>query len=95
MCAHEEKDLDDVTMCRQLVRSLIYLTQTKPYISFAVCVMSRYMHNPKMYHTDVVRRILRYVQSLIDYDILYKKGEKFKMGEYCDSNYAGDHDTRR
>lgn len=30
MCAHEGKDLEDVMMYRQLVGSLIYLTQTRP-----------------------------------------------------------------
>ena len=47
MCAHEGKDLEDVTMYRQLVSSLIYITQTRPDISFAVGVMNRYMHKPK------------------------------------------------
>ena len=30
MCAHEGKDLEDATMYRQLVDSLIYLTLTRP-----------------------------------------------------------------
>ena len=32
----EGKDLDDVTMYRQLVGSLIYLTLTRPDISYSV-----------------------------------------------------------
>ncbi|KAE8673149.1 hypothetical protein F3Y22_tig00111810pilonHSYRG00151 [Hibiscus syriacus] len=36
MCAHEGKDLEDATMYRQLVGSLIYLTLTRPDISYAV-----------------------------------------------------------
>ncbi|XP_049382904.1 uncharacterized mitochondrial protein AtMg00810-like [Solanum stenotomum] len=94
MCAHEGKDLEDVTMYRQLVGSLIYLTQTRPNISFAVGVMSRYMHKPKKRHMEVVRRILRYVKSTISYGLVYKKGEEYKLVSYCDSDYAGDHDTR-
>ncbi|KAL5580804.1 hypothetical protein UlMin_013246 [Ulmus minor] len=42
-----------------------------------------------------VRRILRYVKSTIDYGLLYKKGEDCKLVGYCDTDYAGDHDTRR
>ncbi|KAE8720906.1 tir-nbs resistance protein [Hibiscus syriacus] len=75
MCAHEGKDLEDATMYRQLVGSLIYLTLTRPDISYAVGVMSRYMQNPKKPHLEAVRRILRYVKSTIDYGLLYKKGE--------------------
>ncbi|KAE8673443.1 Detected protein of unknown function [Hibiscus syriacus] len=95
MCAHEGKDLEDATMYRQLVGSLIYLTLTRPDISYAVGVMSRYMQNPKKPHLDAVRRILRYVKSTIDYGLLYNKGEDYKLVGYCDADYAGDHDTRR
>ncbi|KAE8671632.1 hypothetical protein F3Y22_tig00111941pilonHSYRG00018 [Hibiscus syriacus] len=95
MCAHEGKDLEDATMYRQLVGSLIYLTLTRPDISYAVGVMSRYMQNPKKPHLEAVRRILRYVKNTIDYGLLYKKGEDCKLVGYCDVDYAGDHDTRR
>lgn len=95
MCAYEGKDLEDATMYRKLVGSLIYLTLTRPDISYAVGVMSRYMQNPKKPLLEAVRRILRYVKSTIDYGLLYKKGENCKLVGYCDADYAGDHDTRR
>ncbi|XP_057481937.1 uncharacterized mitochondrial protein AtMg00810-like [Actinidia eriantha] len=79
MCAHEGKDLEDATMYRQ----------------FVVSVMSRYMQNPKKSHLEAVRRILRYVKNTIDYGLLYKKGEECKLVGYCDADYAGDHDTIR
>ena len=44
---------------------------------------------------EAVRRILRYVKSTIDYDLLYKKGEDCKLVGYYDADYAGDRDTRR
>ncbi|RVW66753.1 Retrovirus-related Pol polyprotein from transposon RE1 [Vitis vinifera] len=58
-------------------------------------VMSRYMQNPKKPHLEAVRRILRHVKGTIDYGLLYKKGEDYKLVGYCDADYAGDHDTRR
>uniref|UniRef100_A0A3Q7IUY6 Reverse transcriptase Ty1/copia-type domain-containing protein n=1 Tax=Solanum lycopersicum TaxID=4081 RepID=A0A3Q7IUY6_SOLLC len=95
MRAHEGKDLEDVMMYQKLVSSLIYLTQTRPDISFAVGVMSRYMHKSKKQHIEVVRRILRYVKSTIGYGLVYKKGEECKLVGYCDSDNAGDHEARR
>lgn len=83
------------TMYRQLVGSLIYLTLTRPDISYPVGVMSRYMQNPKKSHLEAVRRILRYVKNTLDYGVLYKKGGDCKLTGYCDADYAGDHDTRR
>ena len=52
LCAHEGKDLEDATMYRTLVGSLIYLTLTRPDISYADGVMSRYMQNPKKPHLE-------------------------------------------
>ncbi|KAI3500109.1 hypothetical protein L1887_35925 [Cichorium endivia] len=95
ICAHEGKELEDGTTYRQLVGSLIYLTLTRPDISYAVGVMSRYMQSPKKPHLDAARRILRYIKGTIDYGLLYKRGEDCKLVGYCDADYAGDHDTRR
>ncbi|KAA3467751.1 Integrase, catalytic core [Gossypium australe] len=87
-CAHEGKDLED-----RLI--LIYLTLTRPDISYIVGVVSQYMQNPKKQHLEVVRRVLRYVKGTLDYGLLYKKGEVCKLAGYCHADYAGDHDTRR
>ncbi|KAL0452911.1 UNVERIFIED_CONTAM: Retrovirus-related Pol polyprotein from transposon TNT 1-94 [Sesamum latifolium] len=95
MCAHEGQDLEDATMYQKLVGSLIYLILTRPDISFAVGVMSRYMKNPKKSHLVVVCLILRYVKGTLGYGIIFKKGEDYKLVGYCDADYAGDHDTRR
>ena len=91
----EGKDLDDVTMYRQLVGSLIYLTLTRPDISYPVGLVSRYMSNPKKPHLEAVRRILRYVKGIINFGILYKKTNDCQVIGYCDADYAGDCDTRR
>ncbi|KAG8501794.1 hypothetical protein CXB51_004789 [Gossypium anomalum] len=53
--ADEGKKLEDVTMYRQLVRNLIYLTLSRPDITYAVGVASQYMSNPKKPHLDAVR----------------------------------------
>ncbi|CAA0831452.1 cysteine-rich RLK (RECEPTOR-like protein kinase) 8 [Striga hermonthica] len=59
ICAQYGKDLEDPTMYRQLVGSLIYLTLTRPDISYAVGIASRFMEKPKKPHLELVRRILR------------------------------------
>ena len=75
--------------------TLIYLTLTKPYISFAVDVMSRYMQNSKKSHLEAVHRILRYVKSTLDHGIIYKKGGECKLVGSCDADYGSDHHTQR
>ena len=51
----------DPTYYRQLVGSLIYLTTTRPDISYAVNLMSQYMTKPHHLHLAAVRRIIRYL----------------------------------
>eukprot|EP00253_Pinus_taeda_P007689 PITA_07689 len=42
----EGKEFEDATKYRQLIGSLIYLTTTRPDISFAVGILSRFMQKP-------------------------------------------------
>jgi hypothetical protein len=48
---------------QRLVGHLIYLRHTRPDITYAVSVVSRYMHDPWSGHMDAVYRILRYLKS--------------------------------
>lgn len=95
ICAHEGKDLKYATMYWKLVSSLLYLTLTRPNISYVVGVMSRYIKNPKKPHLEAIRWILRYVKNTLGYGVIYEKGGDCKVVGYCDADYVGDHDTWR
>eukprot|EP00253_Pinus_taeda_P014178 PITA_14178 len=53
--------LVDSTLYRQLVGSLLYLTHSKPDLSYAVGAVSRYMQEPHELQWNATKRILRYV----------------------------------
>jgi hypothetical protein len=56
----DEGDLvEDTIMYRCIVGNLIYMTITRPYLSYAVGVVSQFMQTPRKPHLDVVRRILK------------------------------------
>ena len=57
MCA-ELGDPVDRERYQRLVGRLIYLCHTRPDISYAVSVASRYMHDPKNEHLNVVYQIM-------------------------------------
>ena len=46
LVSHEGNAFEDPTKYKQHVGSLIYLTNTRPDISFAVGILSRFMHQP-------------------------------------------------
>jgi hypothetical protein len=56
-----ETPLVDNTLYIQLVGNLLYLTHSKPYLSYAVGVVSRFMQEPHELHLKVAKPILRYV----------------------------------
>ena len=91
----EGKELENVTMYRQLIGSLIYLTLTRLDIFYPVGVVSRYMSNPKKPHLDAVKRILIYVKGTINFDILYKETKDCQVMGYCDVDYARDCGTQQ
>jgi hypothetical protein len=62
----DEGDLvEDTTMYRRIVGSLIYMTITRPDLSYAVGVVSQFMQTPRKPHLDAVRRILRYIKHTL------------------------------
>ncbi|GKC92069.1 putative ribonuclease H-like domain-containing protein, partial [Tanacetum coccineum] len=55
------KDVN-VHLYRLMIDSLMYLTSSRPYIMFAVCVYARFQVTPKVSHLHVVKRIFRYLK---------------------------------
>ena len=51
----------DATLYRQLVGKLLYLTHTRPDLSFVVGLVARFMQNPRESHWKAAKRILRYI----------------------------------
>ena len=48
---------------QRLVGRLIYLCHTRPDISYAVSVVSQYMHDPRAGHMEAFYRVLRYLKG--------------------------------
>ena len=75
----------DQNLYRSLVGSLMYLTNTRPDIIFAVSKISRFMESPKRSHWEAGKRILRYVKGTINHGIVYSKGNKGKLVGFCNN----------
>ncbi|XP_042059629.1 secreted RxLR effector protein 161-like [Salvia splendens] len=80
------------------VGSLMYAMMcTKPDVSHAVGIVSRYMHDPGKGHWQTLKWILWYIKDTVDISLRFEQDKSlghFAVG-YCDSDYAGDLDKRR
>ena len=56
----EGTEMADQDRYRRMVGKLIYSSHTRPDITYAVGVVSKFMHRPQVEHMAAVLRILRY-----------------------------------
>jgi hypothetical protein len=59
------------TLYKQKVGSLVYLTHSRPDLSYAVGEVSRFMQELHELHWKVAKRILRYIHGTITFGIHY------------------------
>ena len=64
------------------------LAHTRTDLAY-VCVISQFMHDPKMRHVQAVDKILHYLKATLGRGLLFKRGEMLSMEIYIDVDYAG------
>jgi hypothetical protein len=86
----DEKGISvDQSLYRSMIGSLLYLTASRPDITYAVGVCARYQADPKVSHLTQVKRILKYVNGTSDYGIMYSHCEDSTLYGYCDADWQG------
>nr|GEW14257.1 putative ribonuclease H-like domain-containing protein [Tanacetum cinerariifolium] len=87
----DEEVLDvDVHLYRSMIRSLMYLTASRPDIMFVVCACARFQVTPKVSHLHVVKRIFRYLKGQPKLGLWYPRDSPFDLEAFSDSDYARD-----
>nr|GEW71176.1 hypothetical protein [Tanacetum cinerariifolium] len=84
----EAKDVD-VHLCKSMIGSLMYLTASRPDITFAVCACVRFQVTSKTSHLFAIKRIFRYLKGQPKLGLWYPRDSPFDLESYSDSDYAG------
>ena len=87
--------LSDPSSYRRLVGRLIYLTITRPDLTYAVHILSQFMHYPRHGHWDAAYRLLRYLKFSPGQGILLLSSNDLSLHIYYDSDWASCPMTRR
>jgi hypothetical protein len=94
-------DLADVKLYRSIIGSLIYVSVcTRPDVTHAVNICSRFMTKPTITHMQAAKRILRYLRGNIEYGLKYNNnistnGNKVVVSGYSDADWGGDKYDRK
>ena len=84
----------DATLYRTLVGKLLFLTKTRPDITHAVSVVSRFMQDPQEAHLQAAKHVLRYLRRHPDLGLMFHQGEDNCLNGYTDADYGQDIDDR-
>ncbi|RVW51959.1 Retrovirus-related Pol polyprotein from transposon TNT 1-94 [Vitis vinifera] len=91
----EGVDLPDVSLYRRLLGKLLYLTLTRPDISYAVGRLSQFISRPKLPHLHAAQRILRYLKGNPGMGLFFPNNSELRLMAYTDSDWARCPDSRR
>jgi len=72
-----------------MIRSLLYLTASRPDILYSICVCARFQSSPKETHMLAVKRIIKYLKGTSNLGIWYSKHSTLNLIGFSDADYAG------
>jgi hypothetical protein len=88
-------ELVDVTLYRKIIRSLIYLTNTRPDICFVVNTLSWYLVEARRVHLVAEKHVMRYLKGTLDYGLCYTRDNEFILYGYTNSDWVGSASGRK
>jgi len=81
-------ELIDATLYRQIIGSLMYLTNTRQDIYFFVNNLSKFLVEPRHVHLVAAKCVMRYLKGTLDYGLSYDGDHNFTLSGYIDSDWA-------
>lgn len=80
---------------RELIGRLLYLTITRPDITFAVNYLSQFLSCPTDVHLQAAHRVLRYLKGNPGQGLFYSVDSEICLNAFADADWATCPDSRR
>ncbi|CAM8979132.1 unnamed protein product [Rhodiola kirilowii] len=87
--------LTDPAPYRRLIGQLIYLTNTRPDLTYSVHILSQFMHQPTQDHLNAAHRVLRYLKGAPAQGVFYPSGQPLQLVAFCDADWGACPLTRK
>ena len=73
-----------------VIGSLMYAqVYTRPNIAFTIGILGRYQSNPSLDHWRATKKVMRYVQGIKDYMLMYRQTNHLEVEGYSDLDFVG------
>ncbi|XP_019198184.1 PREDICTED: uncharacterized protein LOC109192009 [Ipomoea nil] len=90
-----DEKLEDISQYRRLVGKLLYLTITRPDISYATQQLSQFLDCPTNVHMQAAHRILRYIKAAPGQGLFFSATSSLQLKGFTDSDWVACPDTMR
>jgi hypothetical protein len=84
LLVNTSSELIDATLYRQIIGSLMYLMNTRPYICLSMNTLIQFLVEPRHVHLVVAKHVMRYLKSTIDCGLSYDGDHDFTLSGYTD-----------
>lgn len=89
-----ELSVKDISIYRRLVGRLIYLTISRPELSYPVHILAQFIAKPKHDHLQAAYKVVRYLKNAPGQDILFPTSNSLTLRAFSDADWGGCQLTR-
>ena len=68
---------------------------TRPNSAYVVGVLGIYQSNPRVDHWKAAKKVMRYLQGIKDYMLMYIQADYLEVTSYSNANFVGCMDSRK
>ena len=87
--------LDDPTMYIRLIGRLLYLTITRPNLSYLVNRLSQFLSKPPLSHLQATQHILQYIKAAPSQSVFYPSNSSVQLKAFANFDWPTYPDTRK
>ncbi|KAL5545623.1 hypothetical protein UlMin_005310 [Ulmus minor] len=90
----EGEALEDPGLYRRMIGKLLYLTITRPYISYVMNKLSQFLSVPRVPHLQALNHVLQYVKGNPGQGLFFASNSEMQLKAYTESSLTTKNDVQ-